>query len=749
MSGINGHKLFVRSADGQEEWLTCLDLSSFNIDQQLSETFSFTLTAIEDTYSEVSYSLLDQDAKLIYDGQIYNIMQLVGKTVDSQVEKDITATHEIFGIQDFKQFQLKKGLQSYSIDAMLSWIFSSQYNTEGFSYQVIGDFPTVDITDWGNCSGLDAVQKAVDSYGAKWLPNGKTVMIYDKNSYKHAVDKTFRWLHNTNDIQLSVDKTGIKNAAMLYGATIDEQHTTTDGAETIIDSAGVSMDTAPTGSATGTVQTMLSSGIPVYSSPSKKITTGQTLPNGSKWKVDKSVTIDGTIWYRVATNGWVNSKDITFDKDGDVKPENHVIQKVYGQGTIKPSTDSSSDNTTPDNVEVSTGQAIGTISTMNDGGAPVLNDGLDDTGNKLNIGQSYVMTSKKTVNNSTYYKVATGEWVSEKYISFDKDGDVKPEDHTISTVTGQGTIKSDDPVTIYDSPFYPQTKTGATLKNGTQWKIGATVSDGAGGKSYYQVAPGQWVDQSSFDFSGKTDVATSEVANTPFGAKVYDSPWSPQKEANRALATGTSWKIGATVTDGADGKTWYEVAPGQWISSDDITFDGDTDVEPSEDEGKTGEDGDEDDVKYYFTPFFYENQASVSKYGLKTGDDITNDQIKDPQAMIKYADSTLQTDPVVELTVNLFEQDADMKIGDTIFLDASPLGVKTMITLNGVSGNPFINDTPLTVSLDNSSVARTNINFENSDKMRLTQRNLGLHDHQIKKINTKIAEILANLQQGG
>lgn len=754
------HKLFVRSADGQrEEWLTCLDKGSFNFQQQISETFTISFTAYLSDYDSLSFEMLQDGASIIFDGQKYTIMQLVGKVVDGLTTKDVTATHEIFGIQDFKQFKVNSGSNTYTLDEAMKFVFDSEYNTDGYTYELRGIFPKVDITDWGNCSGLDAVQKAVDSFGAKWVPNGKTVIIYDSDSYKNPTNKSFRNLYNTNDIEISIDRTSVKNGAMLYGATNDNDHSQTDGAVAVVDSAGVSMTASPTGPKTrGTIVSM--NGAPVYSSPTKKIKTGQVLPDGSVWKIGQQVSIDGTVWYEVETNGWVSSEYLPFDRPDDVKPENHVIDLVWGKGTIKVDSDSSSDDSDKDNgASSSIGNATLTVSTMEDGGAPVVGADMTTVVSHLPNGTAWISNIAKTFNDTKYYLVATDQWVAEKYVTFDKDGDTKPENHTITVVSGQGTFKADDNkdsgsddsstenkdaamADIYDSPFTPQVKIGSKLTAGTQYKVKASVSDGAQSKSWYQIDLG-WIDQSALDFSGATDVSPTDVTDASAGAKIYDSPWTPQTILNDVLPNGTSWQINGSVSDGANGKSYYRVGVNEWVDQSNFDFSGQYDVEPSDDQGK--EDGTTaDDTNYVFKPFFYYNAQSRSEYGLKIGDDITNDQIKTPEQMKQYADSVLQTEPVVELTVNLSYQDDSMKIGDTSYLDAGPLGIKTMITLNGISGNPLMKDTPMTISLDNSKLSKKNINFETSDNIKLLKRNNDLLNKKVNKLSSKISSLQAS-----
>ncbi|MBA1393885.1 hypothetical protein EQ500_08410, partial [Lactobacillus sp. XV13L] len=264
------------------------------------------------------------------------------------------------------------------------------------------------------------------------------------------------------------------------------------------------------------------------------------------------------------------------------------------------------------------------------------------------------------MNGKTWYQVSTNEWISADYISFDKDGDKKPEDHTISKVRGQGTIKNEE------------------------------------------------------------------------GGQIYDSPWSDHK-ATRKLPNGTQWIIGGEVTNGADGKTWYQVSTNEWICSDDFDFSGKTDVDPkpsnsgsdSDDSGNDDDSTNDDTDQYIFEPFFYQNSNSVSQWGLRMGPDITNDQIKDPDSMRSYADKVMQLDPIVQLSV-LENTHDEAEIGDTNFLNADPIGVRTMITVNGIVGNPFRIDSPMQLTLDNSMTAKHNVNYSMSDSVNLAHRNNNL-----------------------
>jgi len=347
----------------------------------------------------------------------------------------------------------------------------------------------------------------------------------------------------------------------------------------------------PTGTKTiGTISTMTDGGAPVYSYPVGGSLVGQKLANGTDWRIDKSVTVNGSTWYRVSTNGWVNEKYLVFDKDGDSKPENTKVTNVLGQGTIKAAEVKIDKNNTE---EASTGHATGTVATMDTNGAPTYSTPGDETTLVKNVpnGRAYQIDLTKTVDGVKWYRISTNQWISEKYLPFDKPGDIKPEIFTTSNVDGQGSVKSKKPAKIYDSPWLPQNQV-TTIASG-QFKVNRQVTKGADGKKWYQIGNNEWISGTDIGFDGETDVSPTETESdteTPTSSKVYDSPTSPQKETGQVLNNGSSWRINGEVTDGAEGKTWYRVSSNGWVSSDDFDFSGKTDVavkEISDDEDPT------------------------------------------------------------------------------------------------------------------------------------------------------------------
>lgn len=115
-----------------------------------------------------------------------------------------------------------------------------------------------------------------------------------------------------------------------------------------------------------------------------------SLANGTDWKIDqKSVHSDGSVWYRVATNQWVNANDV------EVKGSNYVTSV---SGSVK--------------INYIPGYGVNVYN------SPATNNKF--TGTRLADGTTWRVTSKQIVDGQTWYKVNVG-WVNGKYCIFNAD----------------------------------------------------------------------------------------------------------------------------------------------------------------------------------------------------------------------------------------------------------------------------------------------------------------------------------------
>lgn len=131
-------------------------------------------------------------------------------------------------------------------------------------------------------------------------------------------------------------------------------------------------------------------GIRVWEEPNKK-GSDYYLPHGSAWKIDQKATFkDGTVWYRVGTNQWVDGQYISFSP-----VNNGASQNVSGTITI---------NYVP-------GYSINVYS------SPLISS-ASWTGNQLKHGTKWEVFLKTTVNGKTFYNVGGNQWVNAEYVVF-------------------------------------------------------------------------------------------------------------------------------------------------------------------------------------------------------------------------------------------------------------------------------------------------------------------------------------------
>lgn len=711
-------KFQVGDRKGQyRETLTCISRDGSSKNEEINQTLQIDFTAKND--GSVGYQLLQNENYIYFEGQQYQIKQADKDDEAYDTKRAVSATHIWFDCQHVWQYDKLKGTKKLSASDLMSFVFDqNELGNKGFTWSVVGSNETATFKDYGDKSGMDCIKDCIEKFNLVVVADNKNIKLVPMDQFQHKTSKTLRYIHDTPTFKVTIDTTDLQNIARVFGKT----------------DAPV---TSVIGTAVGTINTMVDGGAPVVTDPDKPTTVVQYLPNGTKWVMDSKMTANSETWYRVSTNGWVNEKYVTFEKTGDIKPENHIITEVLGQGTIK-AADNKEISDSKDNTDVlPIGDAKGTISTMETNGAPIYSEpGGTNVVDHLNNGTSWLTTSKQVVDGTTWYLIAPNEWVSDKYLTFDKDGNVKPEDHTIKRVTGQGSIKKekesssgkdkdkDTSVYVYDSPFTPQNKTGRTLDSGSQWKISSEVSGGAQDKSWYEIGTNQWVMQDSFDFTGATDVSVSEDTTVPTYAKIYDSPWSDHKEASQVLNNGSSWRINGEVSDGAGGKTWYRVGVNQWVCADDMTFDGDTDVSPSEVKKDDDDDSEEDDHSTdYFQPFIVRDEKSIQEWGELPGASITNNDIEDPVEMRKYAISQMKTEPEVQISLTYTGTDK-FELGDMVFCDIPAENFTTWVTVTGVKYNPLSYQNTYELSLN--STPQTLADYQLSENRLLMDARLNI-----------------------
>jgi hypothetical protein len=219
----------------------------------------------------------------------------------------------------------------------------------------------------------------------------------------------------------------------------------------------------------------------------------------------------------------------------------------------------------------------GYIGTVRRGGASIVDDNGNPTSNLLGNFTSWKIDATKTINDTTYYRVATNGWVSQDQL-------------TVSDATGKVINPSNadehfnyDPLannigTTHQTSALVngngQTIPGVTLPANTSWKLGELRM--INNLPYFQVATDEWVcanDITVTPLPDNTQPTTSNpvtlsnvvgTVNTPYPAPVFNTV-TQTYTSSRFLASGTSWKI-ANIIKNAKGEYFGQVSTNEWVS---------------------------------------------------------------------------------------------------------------------------------------------------------------------------------------
>lgn len=150
--------------------------------------------------------------------------------------------------------------------------------------------------------------------------------------------------------------------------------------------------------------------------------------------------------------------------------------------------------------------------------------------------------------------------------------------------------------------------------------------------------------------------------------------------------------------------SWYP--PSWWERNDDM-------AKVVSAGGDDGTDATTTDIKemYYFTPFWYQNQDSVNRWGQFVGEDIISDTIQDKNSMKAYADTQFKLNPDLSIEATMDENDRPIA-GDVVRVAVLPKNWITTVNLVGFTWYPRSNSTQTTVTYNSN--AKNILDFDNS-----------------------------------
>lgn len=215
----SNNKLIVKGLhSAYVEPLRCVLTNTFNINLEKNSQWQLSFTAYDD--GSVAFNMLSVESSVWWDNQEYIIKQFQPDYSNGITTFQVTAIHVAYEVSRIRQRETKTGTLTYTVNDVLSFYLKN--NTLGFTWEVIGNFDKQQITDLGNGSGKDMLDKIISTWpDVVFYPDNKNIRIYQHASIAKNLGNRIDYLHDTPELKLSYDSTNIVNQVMAYGKQKD------------------------------------------------------------------------------------------------------------------------------------------------------------------------------------------------------------------------------------------------------------------------------------------------------------------------------------------------------------------------------------------------------------------------------------------------------------------------------------------------------------------------------------------------
>lgn len=197
-----------------EEILVDFDPDSFTEAWQQNQAWAVTFTAIKTQRNAFAFELLQNENTVTYKGQQFVIKDCEPQATGAVLTKQVTANHVMFTCQDWRQDN--QDTKTWSIEDALHWAFDG--NALGFTFEVIGSFPTVQMENFGDANALDLLNKVLGSFGGVVDADNRHIIVYSAAEWGSQTNKQIRYQYNTDSVQCTIDTTGLKTIIKGFGA---------------------------------------------------------------------------------------------------------------------------------------------------------------------------------------------------------------------------------------------------------------------------------------------------------------------------------------------------------------------------------------------------------------------------------------------------------------------------------------------------------------------------------------------------
>lgn len=167
----------------------------------------------------IGYSLLTNENIIEFRGQQYVIKTYNPNFADGYECIQISATHIGYECQYIVHTDKKAGAVNMSIQDAMHWLFDG--NNKGFTWEIKGSFSNRTLTDFGNVDAKSGLSTIKQYWSCEVTFDNKHITVWSHDAYLHKINKTIRYEHDTDTIQLTGDSTSIVNKLYCIGATED------------------------------------------------------------------------------------------------------------------------------------------------------------------------------------------------------------------------------------------------------------------------------------------------------------------------------------------------------------------------------------------------------------------------------------------------------------------------------------------------------------------------------------------------
>ncbi|KRL36627.1 minor structural protein [Liquorilactobacillus uvarum DSM 19971] len=127
---------------------------------------------------------------------------------------------------------------------------------------------------------------------------------------------------------------------------------------------------------------------------------------------------------------------------------------------------------------------------------------------------------------------------------------------------------------------------------------------------------------------------------------------------------------------------------------------------------------DSNNPTYWFDPFYVTDDASIARYGVRDGGDVSDDRFHDAASMKTYGISQLAPEPALTIEVTQDGND-EPTFMETTRLENRQDGYVTNVEVASYQYYPLDSGTPTTITLNNT--AKTILNYQRNQAKKLTE----------------------------